>query len=164
MPRILPVLPSAITQLCSSKQITSLQSVVLALLMNSLDADATKISIIVDFRRGSCMVEDNGCGIPSIEFVNTGGLGRLNYTSKLDPVDLHGHNSSPVDRCPSAPRTRRHMRCSNLISSNSSNNFACWSRCNRHRSDSRGIPAAIWLCACLVIGRVPAIGPDCTPR
>src|SRR5215467_5270025 len=34
--------------------------------------------------------------------------------------------------------------------------------CNGYRCDSRDIPAAIWLCARLVIARVPARGPDCT--
>jgi DNA mismatch repair protein MLH3 len=80
--RILPLSEDAISQINSSKQITSLSGVVLALLENALDADATKIDVSVNFGRGSCVVEDNGCGIPSTEFSEHGGLGKLHHTSK----------------------------------------------------------------------------------
>jgi DNA mismatch repair protein MLH3 len=80
--RILPLSEDAISQITSSKQITSLSGVILALLENALDADATKIDVAVNFGRGSCVVEDNGCGIPSTEFSEDGGLGKLHHTSK----------------------------------------------------------------------------------
>jgi DNA mismatch repair protein MLH3 len=90
-PRILPLSEDAISQINSSKQITSLPGVVLALVTNALDADATKVDISVSFVRGSCTVEDNGCGIPSIEFAEHGGLGKMHHTSKAAAEhDLHG--------------------------------------------------------------------------
>lgn len=93
MSRILPLPPDAISQIHSSKHITSLQGVVLALLENSLDAGASKVEISVDFRRGGCSIEDNGQGILLAEFLEDGGLGHLYHTSKHDtpiPGELHG--------------------------------------------------------------------------
>ncbi|PIA93781.1 DNA mismatch repair protein MLH3 [Cercospora beticola] len=81
-PRILPLSAEAISQIHSSKHITTLQGVVCSLLENSLDAGADKISISVDWMRGSCSVEDNGAGIPSAEFLENGSLGRMHCTSK----------------------------------------------------------------------------------
>jgi DNA mismatch repair protein MLH3 len=90
-PRILPLSEDAISQIHSSKQITSLPGVVLALVTNALDADATKVDISVCFSRGSCTVEDNGCGIPSAEFAEHGGLGKMHHTSKAATEHaLHG--------------------------------------------------------------------------
>lgn len=89
--RILPLSEDAISQINSSKQITSLSGVVLALLENSLDAGATKVEVSVTFARGSCIVEDNGCGIPSTEFLEHGGLGKYHHTSKAGCQQiLHG--------------------------------------------------------------------------
>ncbi|RMZ03374.1 hypothetical protein D0862_05667 [Hortaea werneckii] len=82
MSRILPLPPDAVAQIHSSKNITSLQGVGLALLENCLDASATKVDILVDFGRGSCILEDNGLGIPPAEFTKEGGLGRMYHTSK----------------------------------------------------------------------------------
>jgi DNA mismatch repair protein MLH3 len=91
-PRILPLSEDAISQINSSKQITSLPGVVLALVTNALDADATKVDISVSFVRGSCTVEDNGCGIPSTEFAEHGGLGKMHHTSKAATEHaLHGN-------------------------------------------------------------------------
>lgn len=91
-PRILPLSEDAISQINSSKQITSLPGVVLALVANALDADATKVDISVSFVRGSCTVEDNGCGIPSTEFAEHGGLGKMHHTSKAAAEHaLHGN-------------------------------------------------------------------------
>lgn len=93
MSRILPLPPDAISQIHSSKHITSLQGVVFALLDNCLDAGATKVDITLDFHRGGCTVEDNGIGIPPTEFVEYGGLGRMYHTSKraaLENGELHG--------------------------------------------------------------------------
>ncbi len=65
-----------VAQIKSSAVITSLNAVVSGLARNSLDAQATKINISVDFRRGDCSVEDDGLGIPPAEFRKDGGLGK----------------------------------------------------------------------------------------
>ncbi|EON62760.1 hypothetical protein W97_01985 [Coniosporium apollinis CBS 100218] len=79
---ILPLPAEVIAQLKSSITITDLNDVVLELLKNSLDAGATKIEVTVDLRRGGCIVEDNGLGIPPREFRDDGGLGKQYCTSK----------------------------------------------------------------------------------
>jgi len=84
--RILPLSAEAISQIHSSKHITSLQGVILSLLENSLDANAAKIDITVDWKRGGCTVDDDGIGIPASEFTENGGLGRMYCTSKRSPV------------------------------------------------------------------------------
>ena len=89
--RILPLSEDAISGITSSKQITSLSGVILALLENALDADASKVDISVNFGRGSCVVEDNGTGIPSVEISEHGGLGKIHHTSKATTGrTLHG--------------------------------------------------------------------------
>ena len=89
--RILPLSEDAISRINSSKQITSLSGVILALLENALDAEATKIDISVNFARGSCIVEDNGKGISSVESSEHGGLGKTHHTSKATSGQtLHG--------------------------------------------------------------------------
>ena len=92
MSRIVLLPPDAISSIQSSKQIISLQGVALALMENSLDAGSTKVEITVDFRRGCCTIEDNGSGIPSAEFLEAGGLGKLYHTSKHQhsAEDVHG--------------------------------------------------------------------------
>ncbi|KAI7367551.1 hypothetical protein KC354_g3347 [Hortaea werneckii] len=96
MSRILPLPPDAVAQIHSSKNITSLQGVGLALLENCLDASATKVDILVDFSRGSCVLEDNGLGIPPAEFTKEGGLGRMYHTSKHSSGGevLHGRTGT----------------------------------------------------------------------
>ncbi|KAK5733178.1 DNA mismatch repair protein [Elasticomyces elasticus] len=98
MSRILPLPQDAISQISSSKQITTLQGVCLALLENSLDAGASKVEVSVDFGRGGCTVEDNGTGIPLAEFEADGGLGHMHHTSKFDRKDreheLHGRSGT----------------------------------------------------------------------
>ncbi|KAF4119497.1 DNA mismatch repair protein MLH3 [Geosmithia morbida] len=82
-----------VDKLRSSVTITSLNSVVLGLLRNSLDAGASKVEITVDYSRGNCTVQDDGIGIPSDEFQEGGGLGKphrtwphpLPYTSRFPP-------------------------------------------------------------------------------
>ena len=69
--------PDVIAQIKSSTTITSLNGVVTELVKNSLDARASKIDISIDYGRGSCVVEDNGLGIPPSEFKVEGGLGKL---------------------------------------------------------------------------------------
>ena len=76
-PSILPIPPEVAAQIRSSTVITTLASVVLGLLVNSLDADAHRIDISVDFGRGAISVEDDGFGIPPKEFTKAGGLGKL---------------------------------------------------------------------------------------
>ncbi|KAG9692898.1 hypothetical protein KCU95_g10028, partial [Aureobasidium melanogenum] len=88
---ILPLPENVVAQIKSSTTITSLNQVVLGLLENSLDAQATKIDIVIDYGRGGCTVEDNGLGILPSEYRATGGLGRLYHTSKQKAkADIHG--------------------------------------------------------------------------
>jgi DNA mismatch repair protein MLH3 len=74
---ILPLPAEVIAQIKSSATINSLTSVILGLVQNSLDADASKITVEVDFGKGDCLVEDDGLGIAPGEFGVEGGLGRL---------------------------------------------------------------------------------------
>lgn len=76
-PSIRPLPSKVAAQIESSTSLNSLNSAVLGLVMNSLDANAQTISITVDFRKGGCVVEDDGIGIPALEFQETGGLGKL---------------------------------------------------------------------------------------
>lgn len=76
IPQILPLPVEVAAQLKSSIAISSLNSAVVGLVENALDASARKIEVAVDFRRGSCSVEDDGLGILPIEFSETGGLGK----------------------------------------------------------------------------------------
>ena len=63
-------------QINSSTAIPSLDTVILGLIENSLDAQASQINIEIDYEHGSCTVEDNGLGIPPSEFAEDGGLGK----------------------------------------------------------------------------------------
>ena len=75
--RIIHPLPAdVIAQLKSSTAIPSLPIAVLGLLENALDSGACNIEIAVDFLRGACSIEDDGCGIPPLEFEEAGGLGK----------------------------------------------------------------------------------------
>ncbi|KAJ0124590.1 DNA mismatch repair protein MLH3 [Diaporthe amygdali] len=90
---IKPLPADVVAQIKSSVVITSLNNVICGLIKNSLDAEATKINLSVDYSRGNCSVEDNGAGIPPSEFRNDGGLGQLHYTSKYPPrPDTHGRH------------------------------------------------------------------------
>lgn len=73
---ITPLPPEVAKQINSSTAIPSLNSVVLGLIENSLDAQASQLSVEVDYEHGSCTVEDNGLGIPPSEFADDGGLGK----------------------------------------------------------------------------------------
>jgi DNA mismatch repair protein MLH3 len=77
VPSIRPLSPDAIAQIKSSIAITSLNTVVIELLKNSLDAHSNKINVKVEYDRGNCVVEDDGLGIPPAEFQESGGLGKL---------------------------------------------------------------------------------------
>jgi DNA mismatch repair protein MLH3 len=74
---ILPLPEEVVAQIKSSSAIVSLTGVVLELLSNALDAQATKIEATVDFARGACTVVDDGLGILPLEFSQDGGLGKL---------------------------------------------------------------------------------------
>lgn len=84
-----------VAKLKSSTVIVSLNGAVIGLLGNALDAEASKVNITVDYARGNCTIEDNGCGIPPSEFKENGGLGKLHHTSRY-PVDddLHGRHGN----------------------------------------------------------------------
>jgi len=67
----------AIAQIKSSATVTSLNGAVSGLICNSLDSGATRITVSVDYGRGSCTVEDDGMGILPAEFRLGGSLGKL---------------------------------------------------------------------------------------
>jgi DNA mismatch repair protein MLH3 len=81
MSTIRPLPADVASQIKSSASITSLNGVVIELLKNSLDACASKIEIGVEYGRGACTIEDDGLGIPSNEFKEGGGLGKLHCKS-----------------------------------------------------------------------------------
>lgn len=61
---ILPLPPSVTESLRATLSITTLTQAVSELVQNSLDANSRHIRIQVNFLRNSCVVEDDGCGIP----------------------------------------------------------------------------------------------------
>ena len=71
-----PLPTQVATQVKSSASIPNLDAVIIGLLKNALDAGASKISVHVDYPRGSCTVEDDGIGIEPFEFSMDGGLGK----------------------------------------------------------------------------------------
>ena len=73
---IQPLPPDVVAQIKSSTTITSLNGVIYELIKNSLDAEATKVTIDVDYGRGGCVVEDDGVGIMATECDEGGGLGK----------------------------------------------------------------------------------------
>lgn len=73
---ILPLPPEVAKKVQSSVKITNLNGVVVELTKNALDAGAGSISIVVDYRRGGCIVEDDGYGLPAAEFKDGSGLCR----------------------------------------------------------------------------------------
>ncbi|KAI5288349.1 DNA mismatch repair protein [Ascosphaera aggregata] len=74
--------PDAINRITSSLAITNLSDVVLELVKNSLDAGCETLNIVVDFAKGGCSVEDDGCGIEQSEFQIGGGIAAKYHTSK----------------------------------------------------------------------------------
>ncbi|KAL4798772.1 hypothetical protein BDV19DRAFT_356122 [Aspergillus venezuelensis] len=85
MNAIQPLAREVAAKIKSSTSITHLNSVILELAKNSLDANARNIYVTVDYRRGGCVVEDDGDGIPPAEFQVEGGLGKAHHTSKSHP-------------------------------------------------------------------------------
>ena len=84
---IRPLPTEVAKQINSSTAIPSLNSVIIGLAKNALDAGAQKLEIDVDYGRGSCTVEDDGRGIPPVEFSENGGLAKshreLNFFNSL---------------------------------------------------------------------------------
>lgn len=78
---IQPLPPDVAAKVKSSTSITHLNGVVIDLVKNSLDASAHTVLVSVDFKRGSCIVEDDGEGIRPAEFESTGGLGKAHRMS-----------------------------------------------------------------------------------
>lgn len=73
---IKPLPPDVAAKIKSSISITHLNGVVVELVKNALDADAGHIDIIVDYGRGGCVVEDDGHGLSTAEFMEGSGLAR----------------------------------------------------------------------------------------
>jgi hypothetical protein len=73
--------PDVVAKIKSSTSITHLNGVIVELAKNSLDANAHTVLVSVDFKRGSCIVEDDGEGIPPVEFESGGGLGKAHRMS-----------------------------------------------------------------------------------
>ncbi|KOS37241.1 hypothetical protein ACN38_g11978 [Penicillium nordicum] len=118
---IIRALPSdVIAKIKSSTSIVHLTGVILELVKNSLDANAHTVFVTVDFKRGGCIVEDDGDGIPPIEFEVAGGLGKAHHTSKFKLSGLYGHRGLFLASLASLSLltvTSRHIRheCTNSI-------------------------------------------------
>ncbi|KAJ5787297.1 hypothetical protein N7457_002287 [Penicillium paradoxum] len=106
---IIRALPSdVIARIESSTSIVHLTGVILELVKNSLDAKARTVSINVDFKRGGCIVEDDGDGIAPSERAGQASphvsqpqdhpdMRLLTYaldTSKFNSTGLYGHRGS----------------------------------------------------------------------
>ncbi|KAL4906397.1 hypothetical protein BDW74DRAFT_150252 [Aspergillus multicolor] len=81
--QIQPLPREVAAKIKSSTSITHLNAVILDLVKNALDANAQSIFVTVDYRRGGCVVEDDGAGILPIEFELEGGLGKSYHTSRF---------------------------------------------------------------------------------
>ncbi|KAL9100137.1 MAG: hypothetical protein Q9163_004453 [Psora crenata] len=88
--RILPLPSEVAAKIKSSTAIPSLESVVLGLVENALDAQACKIDIRVNFAHGTCSVEDDGHGIAPQEFMEDGGLGKPCTSRYNSPFAVYG--------------------------------------------------------------------------
>jgi hypothetical protein len=99
-PSILPLPQEVVAQIKSSTAIGSLTGVVLDLFKNALDARATHVDATIDFARGACTVEDDGLGIPPIEFGAEGRLGQLYCVSP----------PSPTSACATSNQSPRHIQ------------------------------------------------------
>ncbi|KAJ5745451.1 hypothetical protein N7520_010633 [Penicillium odoratum] len=83
--------PDVAAKIKSSIAITHIIGVILELVKNALDANASTVHVSVDFKRGGCIVEDDGDGIPAVEFESNGGLGKAHHTSNFQKTDKYGH-------------------------------------------------------------------------
>jgi DNA mismatch repair protein MLH3 len=80
VPTACPILPLSVEaqlQLKASVALNSLNDSIIGLVKNSVDAQAQRIHIEFDYSRGNCCVEDDGVGIPAVEFEAGGGLGLM---------------------------------------------------------------------------------------
>ena len=91
---IQPLSPKVAKQIESSISIASLNNVLIGLVKNSLDAGSSQLDIDVDYGRGSCTVEDNGCGIPPSEFSDQGNLAKPHRELNVSPSHRVSTNSS----------------------------------------------------------------------
>ena len=77
----------------SAVQILSLTDVIVELVKNALDAQASSIKIVLNYAHGFCSVLDNGYGIPAGEFSQNGRLARAYCTSKTErQANIYGHH------------------------------------------------------------------------
>lgn len=74
--KIQPLPRDVAAKIKSSTSITHLNGVILELAKNATDANARTVLVTVDYRRGGCVVEDDGDGIMPAEFEPEGGLGK----------------------------------------------------------------------------------------
>jgi len=93
-PRITLLPEDVQAQIKSSLQITTINEVVEELVKNALDALASTVRIEVDFAKGFCSVLDDGVGIPSMEFLQSGRLAQLHCIQ----TDLHTRRSQSLTR------------------------------------------------------------------
>ncbi|BCS28972.1 putative DNA mismatch repair protein (Mlh3) [Aspergillus puulaauensis] len=89
--KIQPLPHEVATKIKSSTSITNLNGVIVELVKNAIDANAQTVFVTVDYRRGGCVVEDDGNGIIPAEFESDGGLGKAYHTSKFNQdSQVHG--------------------------------------------------------------------------
>ncbi|KAL4809107.1 hypothetical protein BDV18DRAFT_133965 [Aspergillus unguis] len=81
--QIQPLPQDVAAKIKSSTSILNLNGVIVELAKNALDANARTVHVTVDYRRGGCVIEDDGDGIVPVEFAAEGGLGKAYHTSKL---------------------------------------------------------------------------------
>ena len=86
--RLLPV--EVQSQIKAAVTILSLNDAIIAIVQNSIDAGARKIRVELDYAKGYCCVTDDGQGIAPEEFAESGGLGKMFYTSKQGTT-TYGH-------------------------------------------------------------------------
>ncbi|KAI9734994.1 MAG: DNA mismatch repair protein [Cirrosporium novae-zelandiae] len=92
---IKPLPSETVAQIESSVTITSLGDVIFGLVQNALDGGANNIDVLVDFKRGGCVVEDDGLGISPDEFNEDGGLAKLYCTSRYNQTgQVFGQNGT----------------------------------------------------------------------
>ncbi|KAL1887309.1 Vacuolar protein sorting-associated protein 11 [Ceratocystis pirilliformis] len=116
---IRPIPSTAVAQIRSSAQLTSLNEVIVGLIQNALDAKASRIRITLDYSLGNCTVEDNGNGILPTEFDSSGGLGKAHHTSKLELQNCHGNKGVFLMSLASLSLVKITSRCKGLASQNS---------------------------------------------
>ena len=83
---ILPLAADVAAQIRSTSTITSVEDAIVGLFQNSLDAGASRITILVTFRRGGCTVEDDGSGILPVNFSENGRLGETHCKFDLNQL------------------------------------------------------------------------------